>query len=150
MPASGASALRQELHARLVPARQEQTGNWSAFVAPDLAPVFGDTPWLDIPPSVEGQAALLSGLKMMKQTVFEAAVKRLGPSANHAPSTAAVATGVDGPLTNARPVTAAAGGDPKRFLLRIMNDETVALSLRIEAAKALLQHSNDHRPQQGD
>jgi hypothetical protein len=28
-----------------------------------------------------------------------------------------------------------------------MNDDTVALALRIEAAKALLQHSTDHRPQ---
>ena len=34
-----------ELHARLIPAHQEQTGSWSAFVAQDLAPVFADTPW---------------------------------------------------------------------------------------------------------
>lgn len=130
MPAPDASALRQELHARLIPARQEQTGNWSAFVAPDLAPVFADTPWLDIPPNEEGQAALLRGLEVMKQTAFEAALEKLGPSE--------------------RPVTSAAGGDPKQFLLRIMNDDTVTLALRIEAAKALLQHSSDHRPQQSD
>ena len=49
-----------------------------------------------------------------------------------------------------RPVTSAEGGDPKRFLLRIMNDDTVALALRIEAAKALLQHSSDHRPKPSD
>jgi len=148
MPASDASALRQERHARLVPACQEQTGNWSAFVAPDLAPVFGDTPWLDIPPSEEGQAALLSSLDLTKQSVFEAAVQRLGPSANQPLSTAALATNADIPLANAPPVAAAAGEDPKRFLLRIMNDETIALALRIEAAKVLLQHSNDHRPPQ--
>lgn len=149
-PASDASALRLDLHARLVPARQEQTGNWSAFVAPDLAPVFADTPWLDIPPNEEGQAALLRGLEVMKQTAFEAALGQLGPSTQPSHSSAAVATRVDDARTRERPATAAAGGDPKRFLLRIMDDDTVALALRIEAAKALLQHSNEHRPKQGD
>jgi len=147
MPAPDASAPRQERHAQLVPAPQE-SGNWSAFVAPDLAPVFADTPWLDIPPSEEGQAALLSSLEVMKQTVFEAALEKLGPRAQQSHSTAAVAASVDEPLTHERPVAAAAGADPKRFLLQIMNDDTVALALRIEAAKALLQHSDGHRPQQ--
>jgi hypothetical protein len=32
--------------------------------------------------------------------------------------------------------------DPKRFLQQVLNDETVALALRIEAAKALL-HCDD-------
>ena len=32
--------------------------------------------------------------------------------------------------------------DPRRFLLRVMNDESVALALRIEAAKALLPSSS--------
>jgi hypothetical protein len=148
MPASDASGLRQELHARLAPAFQEQNGNWSAFVAPDLASVFADAPWLDIPPNEEGQAALLRGLEVMKQTVFEAAFEKLGPSTHQSHLTAAVTTSVDEPLTHERP--AAAGGDPKRFLLQVMNDDTVALALRIEAAKALLQHSNDRRPQQSD
>ena len=112
-----------------VPAQQASTGNWSAFVAPDLAPVFGDTPWLDIPPNEEGQATLLRGLAMMDQPVFEAAVKRLGPSAE------ARVTSV----TPAQPVAVPADEDPRRFLLRVMNDDTVALALRIEAAKALLQ-----------
>ena len=153
MPASDASALRQERHARLVPARQEPTGNWSAFVAPDLAPVFADTPWLDIPPSEEGQAALLRRLEVTKQTVFEAALERLQSGTQPSRSTAtvaAVAARVDEPLTHAPPLTAVAGGDPRQFLLQIMSDGSVALALRIEAAKALLQHSNDHRPQPGD
>ena len=153
MPASGASALRQERHARLVPACQEQTGNWSAFVAPDLAPVFADTPWLDIPPSEEGQAALLRSLETTEQGVFEAAFKRLEPSQHRSQSNAAVAAvaaRADGPVTHARPATAATDGDPKRFLLQVMNDDTVALALRIEAAKALLQYSDDHRHGPGD
>jgi hypothetical protein len=151
LPAPDASALRQDLHAPLAPARHEQTGNWSAFVARDLAPVFADTPWLDIPPNEEGQAALLRGLEVMKQTAFEAVLDKLGPSTPSSHSTAAVATtSVDDARAHDRPVPAAAGGDPERFLRQIMDDDTVALALRIEAAKALLQHSNDHRPKPGD
>jgi hypothetical protein len=86
----------------------------------------------------------------MKQAAFEAALEKLGPGTQQSHSTAALATSVGDPLTPERPVTAAASGDPKRFLLQIMNDDTVPLALRIEAAKALLQHSNDHRPQPGD
>ena len=141
MPAADASALHPQRHAPLVPALQEATGNWSAFVAADLAPVFAETPWLDIPPNEEGQATLLRGLSTMKSGVFEEALKRLVPS-------------VDSPLMQPRaqpqPLPAAADEDPKRFLLRIMNDDSVALALRIEAAKALLQHSNDHLPPRRD
>ena len=139
MPAFDASVQHPERHARLVPALQEQTGNWSAFVAADLAPIFADTPWLDIAPNEEGQATLLRGLGTMKPAVFEEALKRLGPT-----------TSADVPLTQEQSVTATAEADPKRFLLRVMNDESVALTLRIEAAKALLQRSDERRPRQGD
>ena len=39
--------------AQLPPAPPLETGpdRWSAFLAPDLASVFADTPWLDLPPS---------------------------------------------------------------------------------------------------
>jgi hypothetical protein len=151
MPASDASALHPQRHARRVPARQEQTGNWSAFVAADLAPIFADTPWLDIAPNEEGQAALLRGLETMKQAVFEAALKRLGPGTHPSPAIDTMTTSIEASLSQSQPVTSAADEDPKRFLLRVMNDDTVALALRIEAAKALLQHSNEHRrPQQVD
>ena len=51
-----------------VPQLQAETGRWSAFVAPDLAAVFGDEPVLDIPPGDEAQAELLaSGLLGMAQ-----------------------------------------------------------------------------------
>jgi hypothetical protein len=132
MPAPDASALRQDLHARLVPALQEPGENWSAFVAPDLAPVFADTPWLDVPPGEEGQAALLGKLQATPQAVFEAAWERLGPVTHRAPSS-----------THTAPAAAPAGEDPRGFLRRVMNDGTVALALRIEAAKALLENPND-------
>ena len=60
-PAPDASAGRPDLHTRPVPSEMGIDGNWSAFVAQDLAAVFQDSPWLDIPPSEDGQAALLRG-----------------------------------------------------------------------------------------
>lgn len=108
---------------RLVPALQESTGNWSAFLAPDLAPVFADTPWLDIPPGDEGQAALLRALVVIKPAVFEAAFSRLSPAAVVSPTSAV-----------------GEGAGPRAFLLRVMHDKGVEMALRIEAAKALLPH----------
>ncbi len=144
MPSPQASALRQEGHARTVPALQALSDNWSAFVAPDLAAVFTDTPWLDVPPNEEGQATLLCGLQAIERPVFEAALKALALSTDLSRPIRAAAPHCVVPLASATPATADAGEEPKRFLLRIMNDDTVALALRIEAAKALLQHPLDH------
>ncbi|MFG6485680.1 hypothetical protein ACG04R_03290 [Roseateles sp. BYS78W] len=115
-----------------VPAEQPATGNWSAFVAPDLAAVFVDTPWLDIPPGAEGQADLLARLESIRPAAFDAAMQGLQPgdaAAAMPPATLAPASG-DTPDV-----------DPRRFLQRVLNDETVTLALRIEAAKALLARS---------
>lgn len=137
LPAPDASALQPQGHARLVPALQAPGENWSAFVAPDLAPVFADTPWLDVAPNEEGQAALLHGLAATKPAAFEAALQRLGAGAQPAHSIAGTAP----EHTNDRPAIAGADADPEQFLLRVMTDDTLALALRIEAAKALLQHA---------
>ncbi len=148
MPSPQASALGQERHARLVPARQAPSDNWSVFVAPDLASAFADTPWLDVPPNEEGQAALLSGLETMTRTLFDAASESFGPSRAQPLPTGTATTLAAEPLRPASPADSVEG--PKRFLLRIMNDDSVTLVLRIEAAKALLQHSNDqHRQHAG-
>ena len=121
-------------HAALVPALQADTGNWSAFVAPDLAAIFSETPWLDVEPGEEGQAALLRALQTMKPAAFEAALAGMRATAPQVPAPVVAPA-------SARELTAAAmeaTDDPRRFLLRVMNDESVALALRIEAAKALL------------
>ena len=102
----------------MVPALQGQTELWSAFVAPDLAPVFADAPWLDIPPSLSGQADLLARLGSIKPAAFQAACAQLNPSTVQQ--------------------TLLVDSHPKRFLLKVMNDEAAPLGLRIEAAKALL------------
>jgi hypothetical protein len=117
-------------HAAIVPALQAGTGNWSAFVSPDLAAVFSGTPWLDIEPGDEAQASLLRGLQPIAPAAFAAALARLRADTRDAPAAA--------PAPAQAQASAAPEDDPRRFLLRVMNDEAVALALRIEAAKALL------------
>ncbi|MEY4268359.1 MAG: hypothetical protein RIS90_2894 [Pseudomonadota bacterium] len=108
-----------------VPGQQQgASGHWSAFVAPDLAPIFADEPWLDQPPSPEAQASVLARLQSIKPAALAAALARLRPAA---PS--------DRPP---EPVAAGPQLTPKAFLLAVMQDPTVALDLRMEAAKALL------------
>ena len=156
MPAPDASSpTGAVLHALPVPAQQAATGHWSVFVAPDLAPVFGDTPWLDSPPGDDGQAKVLRGLRSITPAEWVAAVAQCLPvagrpvtgrrdadtpnanaNANANPAAAAVAD----PPSPGQPAWAV-GTDPRQFLLSVMNDPSAALALRIDAAKALLPYS---------
>lgn len=145
MPGAEASSMRQDLHATLVPALQMRTGNWSAFLARDLVPVFADTPWLDIPPTEEGQAGLLRGIAVTETAAFEAAFAKLSPVEQQRQPVAAVAASAGGLLAPDRPAPSDTAADARQFLLRIMHDTSVALALRIKAAKALLQHAVDSR-----
>ncbi|MDZ7857094.1 hypothetical protein [Sphaerotilus sp.] len=106
--------------APVIPTLQADGEVWSAYIAPDLAPVFAETPWLDIRPGSEGQAELLSRLVSIRAEEYRAAL----------PVAVAVSP-VDGSTV---------GGftDPRAFLLQVMNDAQVEMALRIEAAKALL------------
>lgn len=63
-------------HVRRVPA-QVLPDQWSAFVAPGLAPVFEETPWVDFPPNEEGQAELLSALRSVSPSQWQDALARL-------------------------------------------------------------------------
>jgi len=124
-------------HAAPVPALQPGTDNWSAFVAPDLAALFSETPWLDVDPGEDGQAALLRGLQSIKPPAYDAALAGMRASAPHAQAAAPLSAPAPAPAREA-PVAQHDTDEPRRFLLRVMNDESVALALRIEAAKALL------------
>jgi len=127
--ADGADALT-------LPPQQLTSERWSAFVAPDLAPVFAEEPWLDTAPGMEGQADLLMRLESIQSADLGVALERLGgvPAAvMPVPVPGDAAT--DAPMQQAR-----------RFLLAVMNDESVALALRIEAAKALLTACCSPRP----
>lgn len=145
-------------HAPLVPAEQAQEGRWSAFVAPDLAALFAETPWLDIAPGADGQADLLCRLKSIGRDEFDAAWARLAP-AEPAPAPAAGAAqepasgaGVAHAARSETPAenTRIAGSlEPREFLLKVMRDEAVELALRIEAAKALLPLVDDTGRERG-
>jgi hypothetical protein len=103
-------------HAVLPPTLHQDTNRWSAFVAPDLAAIFSEEPWLDLTPNPDAQAKVLSRLESITPAGFQAAMALLGSG--------------NGVTT--------AGQTPKGFLLGVINDTTVELHLRIDAAKALL------------
>jgi hypothetical protein len=110
-----------------LPPRQVAPERWAAFVTRDLASVFGDEPWLDLPPGDDAQADLLARLR----SVPAAEVARLLPLAS-APNPGG--TTPSAPSTPSAPAVT----DPRQFLLDVMNNPAVEMHLRIEAAKALL------------
>ena len=123
-PAVDAAMPGNIRHALLVPALQPATGQWSAFVAPDLAAIFAEEPWLDLPPNPEAQANVLARLECIKPAVFHAALEKRNDSRTSPEVKASASHG------NSL--------EPKSFLLDVMNDKTIELHLRMEAAKALL------------
>lgn len=143
------------LQAAPVPAAQQADGPWSAYVAPDLAPMFADEPWLDLPPNPDGQAELLARLKSIgPRELLEALPQRPplapSPAAVPAASHAELAGGSAVPTPAVAAATQQASRldllgagpwpDPQAFLLAVMNHPQVDLGLRVEAAKALLPH----------
>ena len=127
-----------------LPPREVQAGQWSAFVAPDLAPVFADEPWIDLPPNPDGQAELLARLTSIQAAEWANALALLRPAP--APGCARPASAesrsaessADAQRMPAPPAVPGTCVDPRQFLLEVMNNGNVALALRIEAAKALL------------
>ena len=135
-----------QVHARSAPGELPATPGvevgdqrWSAFITHDLAAVFVDTPWLDIPPGDDGQATILRGLEPMQMAGFEAALAQLDARE--------VADRVALPLPDVTATNATTNSEPRdsapaRFLSKVMNDETAPLALRIEAARILLVEAN--------
>lgn len=128
-----------------VPALRPDVGLWSAFVAPDLAAVFGDEPAIDLPPGPDAQADLLARLSSIRPSDMLQAWERLQPlpasQATEAPS-APPAPSALAPFAPAAPTHITEGPgpglSPQAFLRAVMDDPSVPLALRIEAAKALL------------
>lgn len=136
LPAPDAASAKPSPDVQWLPASQADSGMWSAFVASDLVPMFDEEPWLDVMPNPDGQARLLVPLKSIAPADFELALQRLRPAA---------------PAVTAHAETkAAASPDPRRFLVDVMNDDSVNMVLRVEAAKALLPYFDAARcPSQG-
>ena len=114
---------------------------WSAFVAADLAPIFEETPWLDLQPTDEGQAELLSRVSCIAPAELQAALQQL-----RAPEPAlgdralpSVPAGSDAPVQAA--AAPARHREAAEFLLQLMRDPDAPLALRVEAAKALLPYA---------
>jgi hypothetical protein len=140
----GPSPDLQPWTAPRIPALQAASGGWSAFVAPDLPAVFGDQPMLDFRPGDDAQAELLSRSVSVRPADWQAALDRHshaapgaasarpdpGATPPHAPVGPTPHTALNGPYQ-----------DPRAFLSDVMNEPTVPLELRIQAAKALLRTS---------
>lgn len=125
-PSIGTEGVR---HADPVPQEIVAGERWSAFVAPDLAAVFGDDPALDFPPGADSQADVLARIRALPVELARSLLAG-GAACTPPPVTGrAVASSVQ---------ETPEGSDPAAFLLSVMNDASVAMSLRIEAAKALL------------
>lgn len=116
-----------------LPPQQRHAEQWSAFIARDLAPVFEDTPWLDLQPGDDAQADMLGQLRSISSAMWSqsTALWRTPAAEESCAETPSV------------PISFA-DHDPKAFLLRVMNDPSVDMALRIDAAKALLTHSSNH------
>jgi len=119
-----------------VPALQDN-GHWSAFIAPDLAAIFSEEPWLEVPPSPDAQGKVLAGSASVQATAFAAALARL--LATPATSPTAAPAAAQGPSTAQAP---SHHHSAKQFLLSVMNDASVPLPLRLDAAKALLPYGD--------
>ena len=149
-PPTEASVSDQVQRVEMVPVLSKDSGRWSAFIASDLASVFADEPWLEICPSPDAQADVLSRLVSIKSQDFQRVIGRISTAAKTALSHVAFPLSKrDGTTTDLDYTSAILPGnspDPKRFLLEVMGNSTVELHLRIKAAQALLPYFENQLP----
>lgn len=127
-PASEARSLE------LVPALDEATGKWSAFIDPGLGEMFMVEGGLEMAPNMDRQADLLSRIKSLSSEDVQGFIDKPESDAG-SPADSTVHHAAE-----ANPSHHAGTGysDPQSFLLAVMNDPTATTRDRIEAAKALL------------
>lgn len=142
----GPASTRQGL-VQLVPAPNELTGKWSAFIDPSLGSMFIDEPGLEMAPALDKQAGILAGLESIKALNFQRALAHLqrhdseqsASAQDKAPGQPPTASDCERPCLN----VGKHYSDPKSFLLAVMNDASARPRHRIEAAKALLPYFVD-------
>jgi hypothetical protein len=139
-PAADAQAPGCWAHAPHWPGQAVAEDRWSAFTAPDLAPVFEAEPWLDVPPSPDGQADLLVRLHSLPADDFQRVLDGLQVRAAQAPANPALAVTPPASASAAAPQLAGPFADARQFLLAVVNDPSAPLAQRIDAAKVLLAH----------
>lgn len=119
----------------LVPALHAANGKWSAFIDPGMGSMFVDESGLDMAPNLDRQAEMLAGLRSIAPAALQRAQHLLATAAAlvlAAPSSPGAAA--SGPLSGTF-------SDAQSFLLAVINDPSVSLSQRIEAASALLPYT---------
>ena len=121
-------------HAPAVPRAMLGGERWSAFVAPDLAAVFGDEAALDLPPGDEAQADQLARLS----TIPAQALAALPWPPQVQDTVVRPVQAQTDSACSLRPAPMYGFQDPHQFLLAVMNDPSVDMAQRIEAAKVLL------------
>ena len=142
----------------LVPALDETTGKWSAFIDPSMGSMFVDEPGLEMAPNMDRQADMLGRLKSIKPADLERAMEAMQASDNAASSrpeaqpASAASIGNKQPAKQGASCTALVSGnyynDPRKFLLAVMNDPSASTRQRIKAAKALLPYVSAIGPEQ--
>lgn len=131
-----------EVEISTVPGLHPVTGRWSAFIDPTMGSMFIDESGLEMAPNMDRQAEMLAGFKSIASDDFQRAVARLSIS----PLDAAMGNHPEQDFPpSADPAvlrsTTNLGNkykDPISFLVAVMNEPSLAISARIEAAKALL------------
>lgn len=124
-----------------VPAEQASGGLWSAYVAPGLAAVLEQEPWLDMAPSVDAQADLLCRLDSVPADQVDAVLASISEQPEE--PTPALASAEQVPVKTAHHASGRTPAHPEalQFLRSVMHDPNADLALRIEAAKALLPYA---------
>lgn len=111
-----------------VPALDPASSKWSAFIDPSMGSMFVAEPGLEMAPSRDRQADMLASLRSIAADGLHRAMEKLRADAEaDAPPTGKSSSALQGHFA-----------DPKSFLLAVMNDASLAMRDRIEAAKALL------------
>jgi len=114
---------------RRIPALSTDSGRWSTFIDPTMGAMFADEGGLDFEPNPDRQADQLAAITPIEPADFAHALALLtaNPPADQGQETSAAHASIGGGYS-----------EPRDFLMAVMNDASVPLGLRIEAAKALL------------
>ena len=123
-----------------VPAKQESSDRWSAYIDPTMGSMFVAETWLEMPPNLDKQAGMLAGLKSIMPEDFHRALSTL--QTMHETKSNPPAQNIEsGQLQQPNKTSLSIGSgfsNPKSFLLAVMNDPTASAEQRIQVAIALL------------
>lgn len=125
---------RNNMTVGLVPALNEASQKWSAFIDPTMGAMFVEESGLEMAPNRDRQADMLSGLKSVAAEDFQRALAILFAE----PASTKVPASPEVDFQCSAPGVAKYYADPKSFLLAVMNDPSASLDQRLQAAKALL------------